>query len=106
MKPLIYGLILGLSVCGEFALSEEHERNTGGDNLDMPASATAAAVAVPKRGQDMARVERQWGTPQSRMAAVGDPPISRWIYGKFTVYFEHSLVIHSVLHGNKSADQS
>lgn len=105
MKPLIYGLILGLSLCGEFALSAEHERKTSGDNLDMPAKPTAA-VAVPKRGVDMARVEQKWGSPQSRMAAVGDPPISRWIYGNFTVYFEHSLVIHSVVHGDKGSGES
>jgi len=31
-------------------------------------------------------------------AAVGDPPISRWEYNGFSVYFEHDLALHSVIH--------
>jgi hypothetical protein len=29
--------------------------------------------------------------------AVGEPPISRWEYTGYTVYFEHDLVLHSVI---------
>jgi hypothetical protein len=29
---------------------------------------------------------------------VGDPPITRWVYDRFTVYFENDRVIHSVVH--------
>ena len=54
----------------------------------------------------MAQVESRWGTPQSRLQAVGDPPITRWIYGDFTVYFEHNLVIHSVRHSVKTGNPS
>jgi hypothetical protein len=43
------------------------------------------------------RVQATYGTPQSRQAAVGDPPISRWEYPKFVVYFEYDRVIHAVL---------
>jgi hypothetical protein len=28
---------------------------------------------------------------------VGDPPISRWVYDHFTVYFEYDKVLHSVV---------
>lgn len=55
----------------------------------------------PTRGMSMASVERAFGTPLNRRAAVGEPPITRWIYGDFTVYFEHDRVIHAVV--NKSA---
>ena len=44
-----------------------------------------------------AQVESKYGSPVSKKAAVGDPPISRWEYQGFTVYFENDRVIHAVL---------
>jgi hypothetical protein len=44
----------------------------------------------------MAQVEQQYGAPAERIAAVGQPPIARWVYPTFVVYFEHDLVIHAV----------
>jgi hypothetical protein len=41
-------------------------------------------------------VQANFGAPQSMVAAIGEPPISRWEYAGFVVFFEHSLVIHSV----------
>ena len=104
MKPLIYGLILGFAICGGTAVSAEHDRKTSGDHLNMPAQ--SAEANVPTRGTNMAQVEQRWGPPQSRLAAVGEPPITRWIYGGFTVYFEHNLVIHSVVHRDASTGNS
>lgn len=51
----------------------------------------------PTRGMTQSRVEANYGAPQSRQPAVGDPPISRWDYPKFVVYFEYDKVIHAVL---------
>ena len=51
----------------------------------------------PTRGMTQVRVEATYGTPQSTQAAVGDPPISRWEYAKFVVYFEYDRVIHAVM---------
>ena len=50
----------------------------------------------PDRGQSMDKVESIWGQPQSKQGAVGDPPISRWEYSDFIVYFEYQRVIHAV----------
>jgi len=52
---------------------------------------------VPDRGQSMEFVRRIFGEPESILSAVGDPPITRWVYERFTVYFEHQLVITSVI---------
>ena len=30
-------------------------------------------------------------------AAVGEPPISRWVYADFVVFFEYDRVIHAVI---------
>ena len=50
----------------------------------------------PQKGQSKQSVEARYGTPEERLSAVGQPPISRWIYEDFTVYFEYDHVIHSV----------
>jgi hypothetical protein len=60
-------------------------------------------IARPTRGMDKTRVIAEYGEPQSKMAAVGEPPISRWVYPDFTVYFESDTVIHSVLTHRPSA---
>jgi hypothetical protein len=55
----------------------------------------------PKPGMSMTAVESSYGAPASRHPAVGgasaqQPPITRWDYPSFSVYFEHDKVIHAV----------
>ncbi len=56
-----------------------------------------AEIARPQLGQSMEAVRAQWGEPEQSHAPVGDPPITRWEYEVFTVYFEGDKVIHSVV---------
>jgi len=58
------------------------------------------SIELPKRGSSMAAVEAKFGAPKTRHAAVGDPPITRWDYESFSVYFEHQHVVHAVAHGD------
>ena len=58
----------------------------------------SADIDKPARGSDMDSVQQRYGEPNDRHAPVGDPPITRWVYGQFTVYFEHQYVIHAVTH--------
>jgi outer membrane protein assembly factor BamE (lipoprotein component of BamABCDE complex) len=53
----------------------------------------------PKRGSTMGEVEKHFGAPVTRHATVGKPPITRWDYGGFSVFFEHDRVIHAVVTG-------
>ena len=55
-----------------------------------------SSVPRPNKGQTMTAVEAKFGAPQTRHAAVGKPPITRWDYMNFVVFFEHDRVIHSV----------
>jgi len=55
-----------------------------------------APRTLPDRGTSMEQVQARYGAPVSRTPAVGEPPITRWEYPDFIVYFEHALVIHSV----------
>jgi hypothetical protein len=56
----------------------------------------ATRTERPASGLTKAEVEARFGAPTRMVAAIGDPPISRWEYPTFTVYFEHERVIHSV----------
>jgi len=69
----------------------------GADTLQMDGVAPGSDDARPTRGMTQASVQSRYGTPVSRQAAVGEPPISRWDYQGFVVYFEYDLVIHAVV---------
>ena len=66
------------------------------DELKMT-TAPQSSANQPALGMSMEKVEATFGAPQNRAPAVGDPPITRWEYPGFVVYFEHNLVLHSVV---------
>ena len=76
------------------------------DVLDIPApsdtteaqTADTTSFTLPGRGMNKEQVESRFGVPSEKVLAVGEPPISRWVYGNFTVYFEDDVVLHAVLH--------
>jgi hypothetical protein len=79
------------------------------DEVAMPSSAPASAtpmpVSLPKRGETMGAVIKQFGEPQTRHAAVGGsspkrPPITRWDYDSFSVFFEKDRVVDAVVPGH------
>ena len=55
-----------------------------------------SSTETPKRGITMTQVEARFGAPATRHDAVGAPPITRWDYPTFSVFFEHDRVIHAV----------
>ncbi|MGH8213616.1 MAG: hypothetical protein ACREPP_10365 [Rhodanobacteraceae bacterium] len=78
----------------------------------LPASAHAESIHMkvrqeqglnlPHRGLTMAQVERKYGAPIRKLQTRGGdttrhPPINRWEYANYIVYFERSHVIHSVI---------
>ena len=72
-----------------------------GTVLDVPAAGQSSApVALPRRAITKAAVRRQYGPPERRFAPVGDPPITRWDYPGFRVFFEYDRVLHSVVPGD------
>lgn len=68
------------------------------DTLQMNGSANSPFEdpGKPMRGMTKDSVEADYGNPASRQQPVGDPPITRWEYDGFVVYFEYDRVIHSV----------
>ena len=67
------------------------------ETLSTDTGNPAAAADRPHRGSTMAQVESLYGAPTNRHAAVGTPPITRWDYPQFSVYFENDRVLHAVL---------
>jgi hypothetical protein len=56
----------------------------------------------PVRGMSMAQIEKRYGAPLAKLPAAGGdsprhPPINRWQYDGYTVYFERDRVITSVM---------
>ena len=80
----------------------------------IPMSASAEILAIgphakvlkkanlPTHGQSMRQVKKRFGPAQRVKVSKGkvtkcNPKITRWDYAGFSVYFENSHVIHSVV---------
>ena len=64
---------------------------------DAPPNSGSGLIR-PQRGETMNEVYAGFGEPKETKGAIGEPPISRWIYPDYTVYFEHQTVIDVVVH--------
>lgn len=85
-------------VLSALALGGALQSATFADTLVIDAVQANAGVERPGQGETMAGVEARFGKPQSVIEAVGQPPITRWVYDGFTVYFEGDRTLHSVVH--------
>lgn len=85
--------------------SADSETRTEGDVLIIeedvnPGSAERAPradIRVPTRGMNKENVRNVFGEPEREHAPVGDPPITRWDYAEYSVFFEYDTVLHSVV---------
>ena len=68
------------------------------DVLLVDSIQTAPQIQTPRNGLTMAQVRQQYGSPASELPAVGEPPISRWEYNGYSVFFENDLALHTVIH--------
>lgn len=62
-------------------------------------------IERPQRGESQQLVLQRYGQPVEKMAARGTPPISRWEYPGFTVYFENQHTVHSVIKHRPQVDK-
>ncbi|MBW3567441.1 MAG: hypothetical protein KY410_05690 [Proteobacteria bacterium] len=87
------------------AMAEESETRTRGDVLvveeiapeEARAPRDSARIPVPTRGMDKDNVRNVFGEPAQEHSPVGDPPITRWDYAGYSVFFEYDKVLHSVI---------
>lgn len=73
-----------LAVFADVLLIEEVRQS---DQMDLPAN-----------GMTTVDVRARFGDPVTVHQTVGDPPITRWEYDRWSVYFEYDLVLFTVLH--------
>ncbi|WIO73102.1 hypothetical protein QP938_07205 [Porticoccaceae bacterium LTM1] len=95
-KTAIMGFAALLAMTAGFTTS------VSADELRVPVGKQAPEkqdIERPKNGQKKQQVEKKFGEPERKVPAVGEPPISSWEYPDFIVYFEHDLVLHTVLKG-------
>lgn len=64
--------------------------------LTMDGAIAGSDDGRPTRGMTQTRVESKYGQPNLVNAPVGEPPITRWEYKGFVVFFEYDKVIHAV----------
>ena len=70
---------------------------THADVLRIPISQQGdTRIKMPAHGDQQAQVIQQFGEPSKRHPSIGQPPITRWDYSGFSVYFEQSTVVNSV----------
>jgi len=81
-----------------YASQANASSRTSGDVLLIDSIQSVPAIQTPHKGVNMASVRQQYGDPISEGGTIGDPPITRWEYDGFSVYFEHDRVLHSVIH--------
>jgi hypothetical protein len=70
---------------------------------DDQVSVLPSDLARPSPGMTMQKVEEKFGAPAERHSAVGAPPITRWDYQNFSVFFENDRVIHAVVTGDTAS---
>jgi hypothetical protein len=94
MKIRLLALLCGLAATG-MAVAETVV-------VDDQVVVKQTSIETPKRGSTMTQVEARFGAPVERHAPVsspgkpGQPPITRWDYNGFSVFFERDRVIDSV----------
>ena len=68
------------------------------DAIEEAAPNSPEGLPRPTQSMNMSSVEAKFGEPLMRHATVGEPPITRWDYDGYSVYFEHDLVLTTVVH--------
>ena len=85
------GFILPLALSADVLLIEEVRQS---DRME-----------VPDNGVTKADVRAQFGAAVNTYPPIGDPPITRWEYDRWSVYFEYDVVLFTVLHKGEVLDK-
>jgi len=93
MRYLTNALLLSSIMLAALAGSTAHAETI---KIPLGQQASGQSSERPTLGMHQNMVEKHFGAPLSWQEPKGTPPISRWEYEHFVVYFESSYVIHSV----------
>jgi len=89
--------MIKLRIVSAIALLAAFGAMANAETVNMDGVTAGSNDGRPSRGMTQASVESKYGSPVSVNAPVGEPPISRWEYADFVVFFEYDKVIHAVV---------
>ncbi len=92
--------VLGFIIQAQNSIAEEIRIPIGEQAKDQ------TPIDMPTTGMSKERVKTLFGEPLEEIPAKGQPPISRWKYQEFTVYFDSNTVIHCVRNFQPKANPS
>ena len=97
-KQHLTACLTGILVSGAVLGDENEEVMISTQPALMPLTGKVmhSETQMPIRGDSKQYVQEEFGAPFNMHQAKGKPPISRWDYDGFSVYFESNTVIHSV----------
>lgn len=95
-----------LTRCSLFIFLAGFSVGTAADVLLIQQVRQAGTMELPANGASMSEVEARFGTPAEKQAAVGDPPITRWVFDRWSVYFEYDRALYTVLHEGEVIDRA
>ena len=107
MRKSFNGMVFVASAASLSVIATVAVTSARADTLEMPAAASpAAAGGMPQRGESMSEVVEHFGQPSEKHAAVGGdaphhPPITRWDYPGYSVFFERRVVLDTVVPGRE-----
>jgi hypothetical protein len=88
---ILAGILLPISSSADVLLIEEVRQSE--------------RMKTPDNGMTTADVRARFGDPVKEYSPVGDPPITRWEYENWSVYFEYKVVLFTVLHKGAVIDK-
>jgi hypothetical protein len=91
MTRMVLPLTITLAVLAGFTASAR------ADVLLIEEVRTAEGMTLPVNGMSQADVRGAFGEPTRTYTPVGNPPITRWDYAGWSVYFEYDTVLSAVL---------
>ncbi|MFT0181459.1 MULTISPECIES: hypothetical protein [Pseudomonas] len=84
-RPWLAALLLGIAL------------PSWAETLQIPLGQQGQAdTPLPLRGDSRSQVLERFGLPDQEHPPVGRPPIRRWDYRDFSVYFENDRVLDAV----------
>ena len=105
MTRMVLALMLPATLVAVFGLLTSRQP-VPADVLLIEEVRQADRMELPSNGMKQAEVRDRFGEPVKTDAPVGDPPITRWDYDGWSVYFEYDLVLFTVLHKGQVLDEN
>ena len=91
----ITAVAVGVTAAGG-SLAQDQPTQSEPAQTQPASTSTVASAVTPARGSTMDNVRAKFGSPSQEVPAVGKPPITRWEYPGYVVFFEYDKVLHTV----------